>query len=121
MPKHTIDMPDIMAGEQLRRIVWDDETGAVSGDHSEVGFIQSSIAAAPVDRGDGGRIWRLRDPGRDPAEFLVLLWLTYWPVLTRASLRATLPAVFDGVDLPEGELAEELYVVDPATGEAVLA
>ena len=121
MPKHTIDMPDIMAGEELRRIVWDDEAGTVSGDHSEVGFIQSSIAAGPVDRGDGGRIWRLRDPGRDPAEFLVLLWLAYWPVLTRASLRATLPAVFDGVELPEGEPAEELYVVDPATGEAVLA
>ncbi|MYH89254.1 MAG: hypothetical protein F4128_00090 [Gammaproteobacteria bacterium] len=121
MAKHTIDIPDIMVGEELRRIVWDDEARAVSGNHSRVPDIQAAIVAAPVDRGDGGRIWRLRDPGRDPAEFLVLLWLAYWPVLTRASLRAKLPAVFDGVELPEGEPAEELYIVDPTSGEAVLA
>ncbi len=121
MTEHTIDIPDILAGDELRRIVWNDETGEVSGDHSDVRFIQSTIEAAPVDRGDGGRIWRLEDPGRNPEEFLVLIWLANWRVLINEDLRATLPAIFDGVELSLGEKAEDLYIEDPETCELVLA
>ncbi len=39
----------------------------------------------------------------------------FWP-----RLRAMLPAVFGGVELPLGEKAEYLYIVDPETGESVL-
>lgn len=43
-----------------------------------------------------------------------------WRILSRPELRATLPAVFDGVELPSGEKAEDVYTDDPETGEPVL-
>ncbi len=121
MAEHTIEIPDLTVGDELRWIVWNDETGEVSGDHSYVQFIQSTIEDAPVERGDGGRIWRLEGPGRNPEEFLVLIWLANWRVLIHDDLRATLPAIFDDVELPLGEKAEDLYIEDPETGELVLA
>ena len=58
----------------MRSIVWDDEAGAVDGDHSQVGWINGVLAAPkPVTVGDTGRVWALSDPGHDPAEFLVLI------------------------------------------------
>ena len=109
MTVHTIVMPDAAHGEEPRRIVWDDEAGTVEGEHDEVPYIQRVIAAPkPVEVGGPGEIWHLRDPGHDPAEFLVLLSLAYWPIL-REPLRSTLPPVFDGVEVPEGEPGEELY------------
>ncbi len=121
MAEHTIEIPDIAAGDELRRIVWNDETGEVSGDHSDVRSILSTIEAAPVERGNGGLIWLLEDPGRNPAEFLTMLYIRDWRILDRPDPRATLPTVFDGVELPPGEKAEDLYIEDPETGEPVLA
>ncbi len=43
-------------GDEPRRIVWNDGTGEVDGNHSDVPFIRSTIEATPVERGDGGRI-----------------------------------------------------------------
>ena len=109
MTVHTIVMPDAAHGEEPRRIVWDDEAGTVEGEHGEVPYIQRVIAAPkPVEVGGPGWVWSLRDPGHDPAEFLVLLGIAYWPIGTEP-LRSTLPPVFDGVQVPEGERGEHMY------------
>ncbi len=91
------------------------ETGEVSGDHFNVRRIRATIETAPVERGDGGRVWLLEDLGRNPAEFLTMLSILDWHILDRPELRATLPAVFDGVGLPSGEKAENLYIENPET------
>ena len=121
MAEHTIEMPDISAGVELRKIIWNDWNGKVRGDHTGVGFIRSAIEAAPIQCGVGGLIWRLEDPGRRPEEFLALLYILDCRILHRGSLRTALPAIFDDVELPLGEKAENLYVIDTATGEPVLA
>ena len=109
MAVHTITLPDGMRSDDLRTIVWDDEAGTVSGTHYNLPYIRRIFAAPkPVEVGVCGRVWRLRDPAHDPAEFLVLLEVTYWPALV-SPLRETLPAIFDGVELPEGEPDEDLY------------
>ena len=120
MAEHTIEIPDSMAGRELRRIVWNDETGEVSGDHSDIRAIRATIEAAPVERDSGGRVWLLEDPGHNPAEFLTMLSILDWRILGWPELRATLPAVFDCVELPSGKKAEDLYTDDPETGEPVL-
>lgn len=120
MAGHTIEIADFMRGGEPHRIVWNDETGTVEGDHSDILFIRSMIKSAPIETGDGGRTWRLEDPGRNPAEFLVLLYLIDWRILHQENLRETLPAIFEGVELPPGEKAEDLYDSDPETGEPVL-
>ena len=108
MTIHTIVMPDRLRDEEPRRIVWDDEAGTVEGDHYRVPDIQRIIdAPKPVEVG-AGHVWRLRDPGHDPAEFLLILLVLYNP-LAEEPLRSTLPPVFDGVEVPEGEPGEELY------------
>lgn len=121
MAEHALEIPDFTAGDELRRIVWNDGNGKVRGDHAGVGFIRSAIEAAPIQCGVGGFIWHLEDPGRRPEEFLSLLCILDWRILDRPHLRATLPAIFDGVELPIGEKAEDLHVIDPETGEPVLA
>ena len=109
MPVHTIVMPDIVRRRQPRRIVWDDEAGTVEGNHFAVHYLRRVIGAPkPVTVGGPGRLWDLRDPGHDPAEFLVLLGISYNPI-GEEPLRSTLPPVFDGVEVPEGEPGEELY------------
>ena len=78
MTVHAIDKLDFDAGDEPRRIYWDDETGEVSGDHSDVPDIRKTMARAvrdgylPAMNGH----WDLRDPRRNPAEFLVVL---VWP------------------------------------------
>lgn len=115
MTVHAIDMPDHAAGGEPRRIRWNDETGEVSGDHSSVPRVRENMEAA-VRTGllscmTGG--WELRDPRRDPAEFLVVL---FWPSVPMdgndAARRAALPpalrvdpAPFSPDDIPEGEVA----------------
>ena len=116
-----IKIPSIRAGEEPRRIVWNDGNGTVRGNHSGIEFIRSAIESAPILCGVGGRIWRLEDPGRRPEEFLVLLYMIDWRILHQESLRTTLPAVFHGVELPPEETAEDLYVIDSETGKPVLA
>ena len=78
MTVHVIEQRDWRA-DAPRRIVWDDETGEVSGDHRGVPAIRRLMERAVRD---GGRLqdeeghWQLRDPRRDPASFVVLLWRT---------------------------------------------
>ena len=117
MTVHAIDKLDFRAGDEPRRIYWNDETGEVSGDHSDVPDIRETMARAVRD-GYLPQIhghWALRDPRRDPAEFLVVL---FWPGPApfddedRASRRIQLPpalridpAPFTPNDLPDGEVA----------------
>ena len=78
MTVHVIEQRDWYA-DAPRRIVWDDEAGEVNGDHREVPAIRRLMERAVRD---GGRLqdeeghWQLRDPRRDPASFVVLLWRT---------------------------------------------
>ena len=108
MAVHTIMLPDMTKGREPRSIVWDDEAGTVEGEHEQVPYLRRVLAAPkPVTVG-AGHIWHLHDLGHDPAEFLVLLCGSYWPI-EKEPLRSTLPPVFDGVEVPEGEPGEELY------------
>ena len=121
MAEHTILLPDAMRGRALRSIVWDDQAGTVEGEHYEVATIRDIIrqsAKGPVTVGDPGGTWDLRDPGHDPAEFLVLLEMSVSGGLTEAIL-ASLPSIFDGVELPPADPGERLWRVDPDTGELV--
>lgn len=114
-------IPDRLAGRELRSILWDDEAGTVSGDHSRVAWIAGLFAEPkPVRIGGTGHFWDLADPAHDPSEFLALIHYIYWPALDEP-LRSTLPPVFDGVAPPAGEPGEDLYLPDPETGEPVLA
>ena len=112
MATHEIMLPDKGPNDR-HLVVWDDEAGTVHGDHYDVPFMQQVIAAPkPVTVGSPSIVWELRDPGHDPAEFPVLLYIAYPHILLKAPLRTSLPSVFDGVDTPppEGELGEQLYV-----------
>lgn len=112
MAVHTLRIPDRMHGRALRSIVWDDEAGTVTGEHSNVdSFLRVFAANKPVTVGDTGLAWDLTDPAHDPAQFLAVLWSVYAPALDEP-LRSTLPAVFDGVDLPPNGSGEILYDED---------
>ena len=41
MTVHAIEQPDWRADGARRRILWNDETGEVSGDHGELPFLRS--------------------------------------------------------------------------------
>ena len=111
MAVHTITIPDRMYGREPRTIVWDDEAGTVSGDHSKVADFRRVFAAEkPVTVGAGAGTWDLSDPAHDPVEFLIVLWIAYWPALDEP-LRSTLPPVFDGLEVP---------AVDPGTSEILI-
>ena len=112
MTVHAIDMLDFDAGDEPRRVYWDDETGEVSGDHSRVPDIRDTMARAVRD----GYLpqmhghWDLRDPRRNSAEFLVVL---FWPgppliddedIQLPPALRIE-PAPFTPTELPNGEVA----------------
>ena len=112
MTVHTIMLPEGF-NRPMRSIVWDDEAGTVTGEHSEVPWLQDILAqptpvVLPVPGGDA----TLRDPGHDPADFLFLLGRVYWPVVDEP-LRSSLPPVFAGVqmtlsipwELPAGAVA----------------
>ena len=99
MTVHTIMLPDMMHYRGPRSVIWDDEAGTVTGEHSWVPWMQEMLAATPpIEIEDGMRPVILRDPGHDPADFLRLLWAAYWPVMNEP-LRSTLPPVFDGVEM----------------------
>ena len=107
---HAIDMPDIFAGGEPRRILWDDETGDVSGEHHDVPELREALARAERD----GRLqdfmgyWPLRDPRRDPRDFLVVLGVQHYggqPDWLPPSLRGVEPAPFVKAELPPGAVA----------------
>ena len=105
-------LPDWLRGRELRSIVWDDLAGTVEGDHQGIGYIRLMLdEPKPVVAGDPGRIWSLSNPAHNPSEFLALLGIVHWQVLYEP-LRSTLPAVFDGVELPAGEPGEILFGVN---------
>ena len=109
MAVHSLLIPDRLRGRELRSIIWDDEAGTVEGDHSKVAEFRRVFAAdKPVRIGNPGGKWDLVDPAHDPAEFLAVLRILYWPALDEP-LRSTLPAVFDGVKLPAPMPGEILY------------
>ena len=106
-------MPDVFAGGEPRRIVWNDETGEVAGDHSRVADVRDTIARAERDGilpAMSGH-WPLRDPRHDPRDFLVaLLWpeppiAEDMPDWLPPSLRDVAPTPFVQADIPEGEVA----------------
>ena len=76
MATHTIRYRD-WRHDEPRTIVWNDETGEVSGDHGDVPDICRRLEWAEreghlLDEGGGVD---LRDPRHDPADFLaVLVW-----------------------------------------------
>ena len=111
MATHTIKMRD-WRHDEPRTIVWNDETGEVSGDHVWVQGIRDMIERA---EGAGGVLthygfWRLADPRRDPACFVAVLYL----ILGRDFDEDALPeplrsadtgALLERAVLPEGAVA----------------
>ncbi len=103
MTVHTILLPDMRQGDEPRSVVWDDEAGTVAGAHSDVPWMQGILAEpTPVVMDDVRGAATLRDPGHDPADFLLLLGRAYWPVL-QEPLRSSLPPVFDDVEMTRFE------------------
>ena len=96
MTVHAIDQPDFHAGGEPRRILWDDETGKVSGMHSKVPLLREWMADAVKDGFivlDEGWL-DLPDPRREPAQFLAVLHLT-------------IMARYDPGGLPPGVVAQK--------------
>ena len=100
MTVHTIRLPDMLYGDELRTILWDDEAATVEGDHSNIPWMRERIAAAPTELVNETCTIPLKDPGRDPREFWRLLTAVFYPV-AREPLRSTMPAVLRDVELTE--------------------
>ena len=99
MTIHTIMLPDMVHYDEPRSVIWDDEAGTVTGEHSSMPGMQWTLAATPpIVMDDVMGTLTLHDPGHDPADFLALLANAYWPVMDEP-LRSTLPPIFDGVVL----------------------
>ena len=108
MTVHTIMLPEGHNGP-TRSIIWDDEAGTVTGEHSRVPWMQGILAEpTPVVMSDASGTATLRDPGHDPADFLLMLGLSYWPVLDEP-LRSSLPPIFDGVEVTRIEAGKLPY------------
>lgn len=92
---HTISQPDWAAGGAPRRILWDDETGDVSGDHHDVPLLRQWLSGA-TKRGfillEEGRL-DLPDPRHVPAQFLAVLRLTMMARYDEGGLPPALRAV----------------------------
>ena len=113
MAAHVIRMPDYESGWEPREFVWDPDAGTVGGDHSSVGDLRDLMDGIVADGGEyrqvGGR-WRLRDPWRDPADFLRALWLiignvSWDPKRLPPALRGVEPTPFEADELPPGAIA----------------
>ena len=112
MTVHTIMMPDWMRGLDLRSVVWDDAAGTVAGDHSAVPWLQRQLAAPRplLLSNEEHAPWTLRDPGRNPSEFLLLLHRAYWPILGRD--RGRLPPALRDVQPPPSPPRRRMYGED---------
>lgn len=101
MATHTITCRDWDEDDvKRRRIIWNDETGEVSGDHSKVPGLRRALAHAAR----GGRLHLLieggyldpRDPLHDPADFLALM---LFPYVNRSDLLdLDLPPALRGIE-----------------------
>ena len=100
MTVHTIRLPDMRYGRELRTILWDDEAAIVEGDHSKIPWMRERIAAAPTELVNRTCTIPLKDPGRDPREFWRLLIAVFYPV-AREPLRSTMPAILRDVEPSE--------------------
>lgn len=112
MATHTIRLPDWRHGDEPREIVWNDETGEVSGDHGGVPGIRRMQEFAARTGGflNSFGAWRLPDPRRDPASFVVVLYEALGRQFDEAALpeplRSADPrALFHRAVLPEGTVA----------------
>ena len=47
MTVHTIMLLDMMHGRESRSVVWDDEAGTVTGEHSKAPWMQRVLADPP--------------------------------------------------------------------------
>ena len=90
---HEIEQPDWAAAERApRRIVWDDETGEVSGDHTD-----APVLARVLGDGEIGGVgaWLPDIDARAPGDFLAALrWVLkrdYAPAALPPSLRGVAP------------------------------
>ena len=84
-----IRMPDAWRGGEPREIVWNQDAGTVSGNHSCVDtarprgpqlreWIDNAIANGGVIPQMNG-YWTVEDPWRVPQDFLLVLWLLLQP------------------------------------------
>lgn len=113
MTVHTIRMPDRMRGREPRAVVWDDESGAVTGDHYDVPWLQEQLAMpTPLRRPmEEHEDMVLHDPAHNPREFLFLLWEAYWPILDRD--RHRLPPALRSLQLPPTPPRLKAYEILP--------
>lgn len=106
MARHVIDHPDIFAGDEPRRVLWDDEAGEVSADHSAVPKIRKALRAR-ARRFPARDAWSL-GAARPAAEFRVVLgWcgIGIGSTPTRRRRRRVEPAPFTPADIPAGAVA----------------
>ena len=112
MATHTIKMRD-WRHDEPRTIVWNDETGEVSGDHGDVQGVRDMIERA--ERAGGVLthcgFWRLADTRHDPACFVAVLLLVLSgrdfdeDALPEPLRSADRGALFERAVLPEGAVA----------------
>lgn len=109
MTIHSVHQPDLQADGAPRLLLWNDETGEVSGEHSDVPLIRGYMKDAVRDGGlpvDNG-FWRLRDPRHDPASFVVVLSFAIQPAFDENALPEALR--FSWSDL-RGEMFEPAHL-----------
>ena len=99
--RHVIDIPDVLAGREIRGIVWDDEAGAVEGDHYQVARLREFLEQEPPIDGrfmEGLASRLLHDSRHAPADFLALLTRgPYWRLLEGMPWHHHLPPSLRGV------------------------
>ena len=104
MATHTIRYRDWRRRDEPRTIVWNDETGEVSGDHGDVPRLRRMMEKAVHDGylSTEGSWVDVRDPRHDPADFLAVL---RWAIGTRTFKRVVLPPALRGVEPTHGQAA----------------
>lgn len=104
MATHVIKNVDRRHDHEQRTILWDDETGEVSGDHSDVPAIRAALERGEL-RDVFGRCV-LRDP-RGSADFVAALYhasATAFDLVLPPALRGVEPTPWEISTLP-GEVA----------------
>jgi hypothetical protein len=77
--KHTIVARD--DGFRLGRLVWNDETGEVDGDHTKASDLADAIGNGPMTVPSPFGDLNLADPAHDPSDFLTALrHVVFWPL-----------------------------------------